>query len=35
MKQEAVEPVNAALAAEKKAVGKIEEALAALPTKSK
>ena len=35
MRQEAVETVNAALNAEKKAIGKIEEALAVLPTESK
>ena len=35
MRQEAVTALNAALEAEKKAIGKIEEALAALPTESK
>lgn len=34
-RQEAVEALNTALDAEKKAIGKIEEALAALPTESK
>ena len=34
-RQRAVEALDAALDAEKKAIGKIEEALAALPTESK
>jgi hypothetical protein len=34
-RQEAVEVLNAALDAEKKAIGKIEAALAALPAESK
>jgi hypothetical protein len=34
-RQKAVEAVNAALDAEKKAIGKIEAALAALPAESK
>ena len=35
MRQKAVEAINAALVGKKKAVGKIEEALAALPSEVK